>query len=164
MATRLFKKTKEMKHFTLALTMFMAAAGLQAQTVNHVVTLGNDDDYFIPAEYSADGKSHIVSMDFFGDDYDDNNDFNKICIYDDDLNIIKSFNIPFNPGIYEEIGCFNYNTGLSYTDLNMAVTQTLFNNDENYEYISPIRTSNAIDDMTGFKIVSDNGEVLQTIT
>lgn len=46
------------------------------------------------------------------------------------------------------------------------MTQTLFNNDENYEYISPIYSSNDTygEDRIGFNIVSENGDVMQTIT
>lgn len=149
--------------------MFAATAGVQAQVINNVVKLGNDDDYFIPADFSADGKSHIVSIEFsedFSDNDDSSNEFNKISIYDDDLNVIKSFNVPFNPGIYDYVEYFNYNTGLSYGDLSLGVTQTLFNNDENYEYISPIYSSSETSDVNriGFNIVSENGDVLQTTT
>lgn len=158
-----------MKNLMITLAMFTAAAGIQAQVINDVVKLGNDDDYFIPADFSADGKSHIVSIEYSGDfsDNDDSSDeFNKINVYDDDLNVIKSFNVPFNPGIDWEIRYFNYNTGLSYGDLYIAVTQTLFNNDENYEYISPIYSSGESyeQDRIGFNIVSETGDVLQTIT
>lgn len=149
--------------------MLTATAGIQAQVMNNVVKLGNDDDYFIPADFSADGKSHIVSIEFsgdFSDNDDSSNEFNKISIYDDDLNVIKSFNVPFNPGIDWEISYFNYNTGLSYGDLYIAVTQTLFNNDENYEYLSPIYSSDGDYERyrIGFNIVSETGDVLQTIT
>ena len=153
----------------IALAMLTATAGVQAQVINNIVTLGNDDDYFIPAEYSADGKSHIVSIEFsgdFSDNDDDSNSFNKVSVYDDDLNVIKSFNVPFYPGIDMEVLCFNYNTGLSYGDLYIAVTQTLFNNDGNYEYISPVYSSSETyeENRIGFNIVSENGDVLQTTT
>lgn len=153
----------------ITFAMLTATAGIQAQVINNVVKLGNDDDYFIPADFSADGKSHIVSIEFsgdFSDNDDSSNEFNKISIYDDDLNVIKSFNVPFNPGMYEYIEYFNYNTGLSYGDLCIGVTQTLFNNDENYEYISPIYSSSEASDVNriGFNIVSENGDVLQTTT
>lgn len=153
----------------ITLAMFAATAGIQAQVINNVVKLGNDDDYFIPADFSADGKSHIVSIEYSGD-FSDNDDssygYNKISVYDDDLNVIKSFNVSFNPGIDWEIRYFNYNTGLSYGDLYIAVTQTFFNNDENYEYISPIYSSGEDyeRDRIGFNIVSETGDVLQTIT
>lgn len=158
-----------MKNLMITLAMFMAAAGIQAQVINDVVKLGDDDDYFIPAEYSADGKSHIVSIEFpdeFADNDDSSDEFSKINVHDDDLNVIKSFNVPFNPGLEDDVRCFNYNTGLSYGDLCIAVTQTLFNNDENYEYISPIYSSNDTygEDRIGFNIVSENGVVMQTIT
>lgn len=153
----------------ITFAMLTAAAGVQAQVINNIVTLGNDDDYFIPAEYSADGKSHIVSIEYsgdFSDNDDDSNSFNKISIYDDDLNVIKSFNVPFYPEIAMAVRCFYYNTGLSYGDLYLAVTQTLFNNDENYEYISLLYSSNETyeENRIGFNIVSENGDVLQTIT
>lgn len=45
-----------MKNLMITLAMFTAAAGIQAQVINDVVKLGNDDDYFIPADFSADGK------------------------------------------------------------------------------------------------------------
>ena len=38
-----------MKNLMIALAMLTATAGVQAQVINNIVTLGNDDDYFIPA-------------------------------------------------------------------------------------------------------------------
>ncbi len=146
-----------MKDLMMTFAMLMAAAGLKAQVAESgVIYITNIRNRYIPAAYAFDGKAHIVTVE------DNDEGTYTVNVYDDNFKVTKSFTTIFGattPKYY-----FNYDTETSYGDLHVSVTQTLFNDDENYEYL--VEEFLNVDErkVGSFKIVSDDGKVLQTIT
>ena len=138
-----------MKLSTLTLSLFFAA-GLHAQISEKKIYVIRADHY-LPAEFSADGKSHIIGD---GTDY---GSYGPITIYNDDLEAIKSFNVEN----LHTLSIEDFNCGFdSYYSI--AVSQTLFNNDDTYEYVQKIKKSDSYRSL-GFNIVTETGKVLQSI-
>ena len=141
----------------LLLLLFLTTTGLHAQVnEDKALAIPYGNDFFMPAEYSADGRTHLVST-TWGNDHGEVISSSLVNVYDNDLRIVKSFNVT---NITSLDPC-NYNTGLSYGDLHILVTQTLFNNDDTYEYISCMENSE--DETIGFNIVTEKGEILQSV-
>lgn len=99
-----------MKKSTLLLAMIMASTAVNAQVINSGKTVNADELGFIPKEFSADGKAKfIITCE------DDGYVNERIDIYDDELNKLKSLN-PTAPTVCgyklikekpEIIRCFN---------------------------------------------------------
>ena len=81
-------------------------------------------------------------------------------VYGEDLNLKKTIT-PSEEPIYFTVINLNSNS----SDYTMYLTQTLFNDDEKYEYIVSVTKKNqyGYDYSAGLKVMSDDGSVLQTI-
>lgn len=73
-----------MKKSTLLLAMLMASTAVNAQVINSGKAVNTDDLGFIPKELSADGKAKFIMP------YRDMNTIERIDIYDDEMNKLKS--------------------------------------------------------------------------
>lgn len=139
-----------MKKTTLVLaTLLCFVTAVKAQTY-----VGNFDDYSaifsIPGCFTNNGHSNVivVSQNDLYTIYDNDlitslSSFNFIDLYD-----ISEYLLP-----YQDLsgGISTSDDGLRY----LVFTQTLFNDDDNYEYIEPCET--------GWHIKSIEGSILQTI-
>ncbi len=97
---------------------------------------------FIPSVFSYDGKTQLLIRDEDG-----------FAILDSDFR--KSKTILTNSSPVIEPYCKNPEL-LATDDLDLPLTQTLFNSDSHYEYMLE-------DGKSGFKIVNDEGRILQTV-
>lgn len=180
------------RKFTLgAVLMAMAFTSANAQVSGQTEISG--DLEFIPGEISPDGVPHAeIALWDINDDPSAVN--NTINVYDENMNLVKSITVKleeFEEGstyktYNEETGQWeitneNYSTmtygpediGLEpYDGVYTYLTQHVFNDDDAYEYIMPLRETVITEDeshsskqtrVTGFKIMSENGNVLQTI-
>lgn len=141
-----------MKKFFVSTIIALACVGASAQVETTPVKLGEGGIYGIPESYSYNYTDHMVLVEF---DYDKN--AGDIRVYDEDINLVKEIKVAEEP------------LSLSYKNLSgdsdyatMYLTQTLFNNDEKFEYVVGIEADNN-SGISGFKIVSEDGEVLQTV-
>lgn len=141
-----------MKKFFVSTIIALACVGASAQVETTPVKLGEGGIYGIPESYSYNYTDHMVLVEF---DYDKN--AGDIRVYDEDINLVKEIKVAEEP------------LSLSYKNLSgdsdyatMYLTQTLFNNDEKFEYVVGIEADN-YSGISGFKIVSEDGEVLQTV-
>ena len=82
---------------------------------------------------------------------------NKINIYNDEIEFVRSFN---TDGELMDLECIDFDND-SYADRSLFITQTLFNTDEMFEYIVSIKNSDG--EKTGIKIMSEDNTLLQTI-
>ena len=180
------------RKFTLgAVLMAMAFTGANAQVSGQTEISG--DLEFIPGEISPDGVPHAeIALWDINDDPSAAN--NAINVYDENMNLVKSITVKledFEEGstyktYNEETGQWeitneSYSTktygpediGLEpYDGVYTYLTQHVFNDDDAYEYIMPLRETVITEDeshsskqtrVTGFKIMSENGNVLQTV-
>lgn len=143
-----------MKKFFLSTIMALACVGANAQVETTPVSFGTESVYGIPNAYLYDRDEYMVSV-----EYDNNNDRFpvKISVYDGNLKLVKE--IKTTEGAlyfeYKEIcegkreGCY--------------LTQTLFNNDEKFEYMVGIPDDDNTYRYKGIKIMSEDGKVLQTL-
>ena len=110
----------------------------QAQSLSKTTTVVAPDDYLIVIpEFYRVGDVAIATYEA---SYDREDKQNVVSLYDSDFSCIKTINCP--NGIYEVIIIdadqdAGYN---NYSDPMPFVTQTLFNDDEKYEYLAPIKT------------------------
>ncbi len=83
----------------------------------------------------------------------------RFQVYDENLNLVKDIKTP-----EENILDFSY-AKLQGDDYgSVYLTQTLFNDDENFEYVVAIPSDEGDYYMDGIKVMSDDGKVLQTLT
>ena len=131
------------------LAAFVAAPmTMNAQVGEGKVFPRNLSDHFIPKAFTYDGKNYLYARKY---NLEDNT--TAMTIYNDELEVVKSFTLPGG-----SLSC-------SFLDLDdnsapnssSEVTQTLFNADEKYEYVMPIKD-------IGFRVVSEDGTELQSIT
>lgn len=171
--------------------MTMAFTSANAQVSGQTEISG--DLEFIPGKISPDGVPHAeIALWDINDDPSAAN--NTINVYDENMNLVKSITVKledFEEGstyktYNEETGQWeitneSYSTktygpediGLEpYDGVYTYLTQHVFNDDDAYEYIMPLRETVITEDeshsskqtcVTGFKIMSENGNVLQTI-
>ena len=174
-----------------AVLMTMAFTSANAQVSGQTEISG--DLEFIPGKISPDGVPHAeIALWDINDDPSAAN--NTINVYDENMNLVKSITVKledFEEGstyktYNEETGQWeitneSYSTktygpediGLEpYDGVYTYLTQHVFNDDDAYEYIMPLRETVITEDeshsskqtcVTGFKIMSENGNVLQTI-
>ena len=140
------------RYLSFLLAGLTTIPALNAQTYSPITTIPcYSNSYSVPAEYSKSGKPMIVVM-VEGEDRDD-----VFNVYDEDLNNVATINLPHYG--YELITPKNYNTG-SKDNFHIVVSQTLFNDDEEYEYI----TYSDDDSQTeGFVVRTASGNELQKI-
>jgi hypothetical protein len=141
-----------MKRFTLILmTMFCFAFVINAQ--NHVNTLNRGWAYGIPGCFTNNGHSNVVCVQN-GDFYIYDNDFSTVLINSTDFSFIdepiKFYYVDFSSADYwssefDPYKCEKY----------LMFTQSLFNSDDNYEYVTYFDS--------GWNIVSTDGTIFYTI-
>ncbi len=146
--------------YTIFFALLSVGGFSQDVTVRNVLL---QDTYTspIPAVFTTDGKgqAYLVS-EYFGD----SGGSVEINIYDETFTKIRTFSVPSET---EGFDFENYNTGADYS-YSVRFTQTLFNNDDEYEYLVPIKrpfTTDWGDDVrtVGYRILSTNGEELSHI-
>ena len=143
-----------MKKFFISTMMAMSAMCVNAQVETTPITIADSELYGIGEEYSYNHETSLVSV-----GYSD-----KVAVimhvYGEDLNLKKTITPSEEPIPFSVI---NLNSNSS--DYTMYLTQTLFNDDEKYEYIVSVPQKNqyGYDYSAGLKIMSDDGSVLQTI-
>lgn len=156
----------------LLLTVCITA---NAQGINFKDSLKvNDCDgniQLIPTEFTYNGKAYLEVPEYVPDNYDremsDSVAENHVTIYNDELDLVTTISIPIisypNGDGYEHYS-FAYLNSLDHGDGDgaFAMSQTFFNDDEDWEYIRPDFV--AYDEMSGFSIMSSNGNVLQSVT
>ncbi len=112
----------------------------------------------IPAVFTTNGKgqAYVVNEEF---GYSGRSV--EINIYDETFTKIRTFSVPSE---IESLYFENYNTGADGLS-SVYFTQTLFNNDDEYEYLVPIKVKNTNSwyDTVGYRILSTNGEELSHI-
>lgn len=116
-------------------------------------------DYYIPEQfrlYPCFGE--IYYLEFSDNPYEEPK--RELRIYDENLEVIKKFPLLGYPS---EFRGTNLNAPKDHFEIN--VTQTLFNNDEKFEYVLPIEIEEDDGQRTyiGCKIISEDGTVLQTL-
>lgn len=172
-----------MKRFSklIAHIAIAGATPLMPLTVSAGVTnVGVFDNYhdhidFIPKEFSY-GNKVLMSTNERIDDTSSNWAESTFTIYDGDFHAIKTFSTEFSKVTYNT----NWGTRTKYANAEeilirrydndcysegFYLTQTLFNNDEAYEWIEPklsvIDTENGQEAVvSGFRVLSDNGNVV----
>lgn len=134
--------------------MALACVGASAQVETTPVKLSCGEIYGIPESFVY--GNDMTPLVFVLGDYQNVKGFS---VYDEELNLVKEINVieqPIQFGFYDM---------RSWTDMNPVIlTQTLFNDDEKYEYVVEIsEDGDNYNGMSGIKIVSEDGEVLQTV-
>lgn len=144
--------------------MAATTAGHAQNVTDNPVSIGDINDFtYIPSFLSHDGKVHFVTEGL---------ESNSIKVYDDDLKVIKT--IRYSGEVKRtDFYDFDNSSGNEDGELNLTLSQTLFNNDTKYEYIQYVtKTFTGISDNgqeyttvlpIGFKIVDEDGKDLQLI-
>lgn len=104
----------------------------------------------IPSEFSFDGESKVIGFDYFGDP-------KFYYVYDSEFNetVLTLERGPVRQNYYDY--------SISYTVItNICFTQTLFNDDEEYEFVEGIVDPNNSGNCKGFRICSGN-KILQEV-
>lgn len=132
-----------MKKIYLSAILMAISVAVNAQTPKSVS--GNHFS-IVPSVFCYDGKACIaVTLE------------NTISIYNDEIEFVRQF-IFF--GELLDMAPTDYDNG-TYVDRSLYATQTLFNTDEKFEYLVAVKNSD--EEITGLKIMSENGATLQTI-
>lgn len=179
------------KRFTLCITLLAAALACARAQVGGQMEIKGDYE-FITDAVSPDGVAHVEVALWYDEPSHDNN---TIDVYDENMNKVKSIQVKvdeFEEGsIYSK---FNEATGewevsddtrttRTYGPENIALepydgvycylTQHVFNADDAYEYVMPLRETVVREEtgymekrarVTGFAIMSEDGTVLQTVS
>ena len=154
------------KTLKLALCGLMLAGAANAQVLT--LPAGWDESLefeetwgILPARFSADNKNKILSSDISED-----GEFVKINVYNDSFNIEhsieikgrrKKYNTYYLEAIWDVVD-IDANS-LTTDDTPMYVTQTLFNNDDKYEYARP-KYDTSGENRIGMEIVSEDGNII----
>ena len=129
-----------MKKILLSAALLASATLASAQVKNDYKTF-NSHMYLLPGQFTTGNKSYLMSPIL--------NNYNLVGvnIYDSNLDLVKTISSPHITDI--ELA--------NQYDIYLYATQTLFNNDDKFEYIEKF-------DNGTFNIVSENGKILQTVT
>ena len=132
------------------------AATLAANAQNPIVPVETNFDYFeiIPKAF-ADAP-YILA----GGGYDEDYNSRPFTIYNSNLQQVSEFSISTNTSV-ERLIVFCFDDEFPSQE-NMAVyfTQTLFNSDNRFEYISRVNDGNGY--IVRFDIIADNGNVVNS--
>lgn len=128
----------------------LMGANVMAQSVTAKKQI-NDDAflYCIDGEFTYDSETHLL-------DFTDE----SVIIYNDELEIVKD--VDRNILGYLKVSCLNYDNNSSMYGM-ASITQTLFNNDDKYEYIcgvGDVKNEYGETINTGLKVLADDGECL----
>lgn len=133
------------------LSIFFATCAIlgSAQKIGEptIVPISNYGDmYFTPGCFTKNGETLIVMTE--GD-----KEVKAINIYDNEFNLIKTIRAK------KSFSCADFvyasTNGFISSERHLYVTQTLFNNDDKFEYLEEIKG--------GLNIMSEDGTVLQTV-
>ena len=143
-----------MKKLFISTMVAMSAMCVNAQVETTPITIADSDLYGIGESYSYNHETSLVSVGY------SDKEAVIMHVYGEDLNLKKTITPSEEPIPFSVI---NLNSNSS--DYTMYLTQTLFNDDEKYEYIVSVPQKNqyGYDYSAGLKIMSDDGSVLQTI-
>lgn len=108
--------------------------------------------YRIPSEFTKSGKAQIIVYDYY---YIDDNYYYDFYVYDEGINLLATIHPSHVTSFH-----YKYQGTRSYDEL--YLTQTLFNDDEKYEYVRYIE-DNIDDGSNVIQIVSEDGTILQTL-
>lgn len=140
-----------MKRTLLSVLFATCAIFGSAQNIGEPIQVPNNHDrkiYLTPSCFTKNGETLVVIP-----ESDDSGDETKaLNIYDNDFKLIKTIAVgkSLSGPIYYSSDDLRGSEGRLY------VTQTLFNNDDKFEYLQELEN--------GLNIVSEDGTVLQTIT
>ncbi len=115
----------------------------------------------IPAVFTTNGKGQAYVV---NEEFGYSGGSVEINIYDETFTKIRTFSVPSET---EGFDFENYNTGADFLYY-VHFTQTLFNDDDEYEYLVPIKRPVTTDwgtdyEIVGYRILSTNGEELSCI-
>lgn len=139
--------------------MMLATFAAMSLTMNAQINEGtavrgiSNYDFAIPKTFTYDGKAYLQSR-----LQDKNNNTTTFAVYNDELEEIKSFtaaSYDMPQGLFYDL---DDNT---FPDLEFNITQTLFNEDEKFEYLLFTKNGSR---KTGFRIISDDGTELQSVS
>ena len=145
-----------MKKLFTALMLTMATTSIMAQEPFAKIELYPRDYAFTNSKFSANGQSQLFSIDF---------KTSTFALYDEYFTKQREFKtIQINSqesNKYCSVEYYNYDEGgVKYAYI--IISQTLFNSDEKYEYLSPIYDIEK-NYYTGINVASEDGTILQTI-
>jgi len=153
-----------MKYFSIIL--FIAFATVETLNAQTLIFKGSIEDFVgqfnpIPTEYTVAGKIYLEWLEHPTESYESFTE-NTVTIYDSEMNSVKRFYIPcYVYGSYtcsaSEINIFGSDSG---EDNLFVSSQTLFNDDDDFEYIRLERAASDNDCFSGFSVMSSNGTVL----
>ena len=143
-----------MKKFFISTMMAMSAMCVNAQVETTPITIADSELYGIGESYSYNHETSLVSVGY------SDKEAVIMHVYGEDLTLKKTIT-PSEEPIPFTVKNLNSNS----SDYTMYLTQTLFNDDEKYEYIVSVPQKNqyGYDYSAGLKIMSDDGSILQTI-
>lgn len=142
-----------LKQMLVLAALVAAPVTMNAQIGEGKAVPGEISYNFIPKAFTVDGKSYLYEK-----KRNDDGNTTALTIYNDELEAVKSFTLPF--GELEEVELIDVD-GNSFPNVEMHVSQTLFNADEKYEVMLALEGENGSED--GFQIMSEDGAVLQSV-
>jgi len=168
---------KQMKKTLLTVLACIALFSATAQNqINHVETELSTDDLFegyIPQVFT--NGAYICVQKYYEDEtnyqywYSD-----TVNVINSNLQVERSFVVDIDyPDSYDDrplrLEFYDFDGNLWQDDIFTRYTQTLFNNDNSFEYIKPIYSTNTINstytyNVERFDILSEDGSVVNTIT
>lgn len=134
---------------------------------------------FLPKQFISDGKSELYNDEGMGES--EMQSYNKFTIYDGKFAELSSFTTPIYPSVSTNNGYKRQPIPMSfsilsnertYADQTYMLTQTLFNNDVEFEWIiekyKVVTVENGVDGnqdvaVCGFKVMSQNGATVVDI-
>lgn len=138
-----------MKKLFITLLMVFGCLGAFAQIEDEPRIAHDGSIYRIPSDFTKSGKAQIIVYDSY---YIDDNYYRDFYVYDEGINLLATI----HPSHVTE---FHYKyQGTRRYDI-LYLTQTLFNDDEKYEYVRYITD----DGSNVIQIVSEDGTILQTL-
>mgnify|MGYP000756782200 FL=1 len=138
-----------MKRTLLSIIFATCAIFGSAQKIGEptIIPISNYGDmYFTPGCFTKNGETLIVTTE--GD-----KETNAVDIYDNEFNLIKTIRAKKSFSSADFV--YASTNGFISSERHLYVTQTLFNNDDKFEYLEKTRG--------GLNIMSEDGTVLQTV-
>ena len=146
-----------MKKFFITVMMALACIGANAQIETTPKPLPQSlDGIGEQFRYNPD-EGYVVSYTTVGKDHN-NDDIITIRVYDENLGIKKTINPTDYP---ESISVYDYNNNSG--DFEITLTQTLFNDDEKFEYILLQEDNENRSYYKSLQVISEDGTILQTL-
>lgn len=146
----------------------MAFVAMMGATAQNTITPVDYDGYYsgvIPRMFTNGAYVYFQNYDGSSDAYSD-----TVNIINGNFQTEKTFVLNLDEQERNgatEIFVYNYDAELMYDEVRTCFTQTLFNNDNKFEYIRAVFASSTVAyyyDVERYEIVSDDGTVVGTIT